>query len=129
MKLSAVEKILSLSHFEEVIDGVPFILRKITGNLAVEVIGNKTLGLVRGGQVKDGADLPENEVIVFMEKYLTACMVSPKVAKESNPDTDEISLNDLGEYGPKILQAIFVKSGFGELGNSEASSGDTGEKI
>lgn len=128
MTKNAVEKILSESQFEEVIDGVPFVLRMITGKLAAEAIGNKTLGLVRGGQMKDGSDLPERDILSFMEKYLTLCMVSPKVAEVSNPETDEIALDDLGGFGPKILQALFQKSGFGELGNSEASSGDTGEK-
>jgi hypothetical protein len=121
--MNSVDKILEQTQFKETIDGVEFTLRLITAEMAAMVIGNKTLGMVSGGTAKD---IPQDEIMETVEGYLTACMVSPKMGY-TDPETDTISVDDLGTFAGKILSVVFERSGFERVGNSNGSSEDTEE--
>jgi len=124
--MNTVEKILERTQFTEEIDGVEFTLRLITAEVAARVLGAKALGLVKasGGVPKE---LSEDAIMSTVTKYLEACMVSPKIGEVSDPETDTISMDDLGEFAGKILMIVFRKSGFEGVGNFNGSSEDTGE--
>ena len=121
--MSIVEKIIDETQFVEEIDGLDFVLRKVTAETAATVIGNKVLGMMRGGA--SSGELPKEETLRITKGYLEVCMVSPKFGEESNAKTDTISFNDLGSFPNKILMAVFRESGFEGLGKNNGSSEDT----
>lgn len=121
--MSIVGKIVDKTQFTEEIDGLPFILRLITAEQAAVVIGNKMLGLMRAGTTSK--DLPQEETIRITKGYLKACMVSPKFDETTDAESDQICLDDLGEYANKVLSIVFERSGFDQLGKSNGSSEDT----
>ena len=125
--MSSVDKILDRTQFTEEIDGIGFVLRLITAQVAAQVINNRVLGLVASGKTPD-AEMEPKRIAELTAGYLTACMVSPKIGEVSDPETDTIAITDLGDYGEKILTIVFERSGFESLGNSSNSSGDTGEE-
>lgn len=123
--MNTVEQILERTQFTEKIDGVEFTLRLITAEIAARVIGSKTLGLL--GPESKPETATAADVVKLTEGYLTACMVSPKLGAASDPESDTVSLDDLGEFATKIMNIVFEKSGFGNVENLEAPSEDTGE--
>lgn len=117
--MSIVGKILAETQFTEEIDGLPFVLRKVTAEIAAQVIGSKVLGLMRGGV--SAKELPPEETIRITEGYLERCMISPKFGIKSSVEDDTVCLDDLVGFHEKILIAIFEKSGFDKLGKSDNS--------
>jgi hypothetical protein len=123
--MNSVDKILEQTQYDVTIFGVPFKLRLITAEMAAQVIGNKTLGLVGGGASPE--NMPVDEIMDTVSGYLGMCMVSPRFGETSDPETDTISLLDLSKFAGEILSDVFKRSGFERVGNSNGSSEDTEE--
>jgi len=118
--MNVVDQIIDKTQFTEEIDGLEFKLRIITAETAARVIGNKTLGLMRAGSTT--GKMSEGETARISKGYLQQCMVSPKLADVSDPESDAICVEDLGDFAEKILMIVFKRSGFETLGNVKSSS-------
>jgi len=128
-ELSTVRKVLRRSQFtltlgKEGDQDDPlrtYILRKLTGQLALKIVGTKTFGMVRGAIMeaeKKRSAVPEyvptedeqNEeklrTYQIMKCYLEVCMVSPRLGPESTAEADVVAFEDLGGDEEEIFAAI-----------------------
>jgi len=128
--MSALDQILSKTNFTHDIDGVEFVLRTISAEVSLGIIGTKTLGIIRGSQSK-GEMSQEDTIAVLREmmpKYLKAAMVNPRLGDATNIETDTISMDDLGPFAMKVFSVVFERSGYGKLENFPNSSEVTADE-
>jgi len=94
------------------VDGVPFLVRRITTPVAVKVLGSKAMGLVRGAMSKGKSKATEQENMAVVREYLAECMIEPRLGDETNASNGVISFEDLGDLGPQLFAEIMRESGW-----------------
>jgi len=124
--MNAVETILNKNHFSITVDGVEFVVRKITPQMALSVVGVKAVGIVRGAASPGGPDAETSRkfILEVMPKYLKAAMVNPALGDVTDVVTDTITIDDLGSFAVPLFNEIFEASGYGHLDDFQESSGD-----
>jgi len=115
----SINKILEQTRFTFTSDdGTEFVLRKLTAQIAIEAIGPKAFGLIKGQEMADKAveDPDPAENMGLIERYLKVAMVSPRLGTITKPEDNVISFMDLGKYAVPVFNA-FIASGEGEGAN------------
>ena len=110
------------------VGGVDFLCRKLTAPVAAKVLGSKVLGIVRGAMEKGSKPANEQENLAVIREYLAACMISPALGDETDPDGDVISFEDLGNLGVELFGEIMKESGWMDQASDfpMPSEGETG---
>jgi len=122
--MSAINDMLARNQFTEEIDGVPFTLRRITAQMSFNIIGRKTMGIVRGARADKDVS-PDDSLFLLNEvlpKYLEAAMVKPKFGPETDVEQNVVCLEDMGEFAIKVFNCVLMESGFDKLENFQPAS-------
>jgi hypothetical protein len=110
--MGAVDQILAKTQRKVVVDGIEFIVRRLSAGVVAEVIGSGVLGM-------GSADVPRREdgqldlekidsvaVMKHAQDFLKVTMVKPRIGDVTDSDHDIISFSDLGDIALPLLSKI-----------------------
>ena len=86
--MNTVKKILEETRFTYTHpDGAEFVLRRLSHQLALEALGSKSFGLLKGQELAESGEGDETtlENLKIVKDYLSAAMISPRLADETDP--------------------------------------------
>lgn len=113
----AVEQILARSRVTLEVNGVPYVVRRITAPIAIKVQASKAFGLIRGAmEAEKGATRkPDPEAdLALAREYLAECMVSPKIGTATDPEHDTIEFADMDGDEFDLFAKLMEVSGYRE---------------
>ena len=111
----AVEQILARSRVTIEVNGVPYVVRRITTPIVLRIQGSRAFGLVRGAMeaAKGGERKPDHDAdLALVREYLTECMVSPKAGDVSDVKADTIAFADMDGDEYELFAGLLEASGY-----------------
>lgn len=134
--MSKVGEIINRKTFTHEIDGIEFVMWRLSAKMALRVLGSKLFGMVAAARtasdkqgVAEKIDLKKQREI--MEKYLRDAMISPACGDVTDADADIITFDDLDRAGmtDELFRALMSSAEGGDTGFTETfSAGQTADE-
>ena len=125
---NTVDQILEQNHVEVELDGMTFVLRKITAQVLFAAVGGKAVSLLEAIQANDESGNQDvGEFYSVIKQVLEIAMVSPRLAETTDSDADTIGWLDLGDYSTSLFNALWQATEPQEAANFPESSRDQRE--
>ena len=120
---NTVDQILEQNHVSIPLDGMTFVLRKITAQVLFAAVGGKAVSLLEAIQAaEESEDRDVGEFYRVIKQVLEIAMVSPRLAETTDSEADTIGWLDLGDYSGALFNALWQATQPEEASNFPESS-------
>lgn len=128
-----VSKLIERNIAVHVLDGMAFKCHRVNAGLCIEAFGVGCLAVVGDGTERR-VELDAKHVNkqlggdgqAAMQKLLKVAMISPKLGDADDEKNDTVTWRTLGDYGPRLFQAVMGQTNEAAQGFPESSEVPTG---